>query len=281
MKPTLSDQIQQHFFNIYNKEFENPPLSFKEYLQERLFFITLTFNLTRNGLENNPRGALTEFGKLHFRVAQTLLGKKLQKKRTKQPLAYAFIDFEGTRSGRSSDIPEGRMPHVHAVMLLRSKPSSDFSARLRGAALSMSSVHSIDVQGYDAKKGLVGSLASYCMKGYLQTPKSYANREDLWDIFPKWISGTKAQDGTPSELPKQAWHGYLASEAEADKKKKNATLISYPRHLRGFAQNRFGGHQTQRLRTYGGKVGAASRVRVLSSAECKAVETDLKKQGKI
>ena len=145
----------------------------------------------------------------------------------------------------------------------------------------MPSVHTIDVQGYDAKKAFVGSLTSYCMKGYMQTPKSYAGREDLWDVFPKWISGTRAQDRTPSKPSKQPWQGYLASEAEADKKKKNATLMSYPRALRGFAQNRYGGHQTQRLRTYGGRFGAASRVRVLSPDECVVVETDLKRQGKI
>jgi hypothetical protein len=58
-------------------------------------------------------------------------------------------------------------------------------------------------------------------------------------------------------------------------------IHSYPRRLRGFSQNRFGGQQSQNLRTYGGKFGATGPVRRLNSKERKAVEADLKKRGVI
>jgi hypothetical protein len=44
-------------------------------------------------------------------------------------------------------------------------------------------------------------------------------------------------------------------------------LSSYEPELRGPAQNRWGGQQTQRLRTYGGRFGAANDGRSLSEDE--------------
>ena len=42
-------------------------------------------------------------------------------------------------------------------------------------------------------------------------------------------------------------------------KKKNQTkLQDYPVHLRGLSNNRWGGHQTSRLRGFGNNYGAAS-----------------------
>lgn len=68
---------------------------------------------------------------------------------------------------------------------------------------------------------------------------------------------------------------------QTSKPKKKLTVNSYPRELRGLSQNRFGGQQAQRLRTYGGKFGAASSVRRLNSKERRAVEAGLKKRGVI
>jgi hypothetical protein len=67
--------------------------------------------------------------------------------------------------------------------------------------------------------------------------------------------------------------------AMISRKLKKPTISSYPPELRGLSQNRFGGHQTQRLRTYGGSFGPASPVRRLSSKERQAVEQDLIRRG--
>ena len=62
-------------------------------------------------------------------------------------------------------------------------------------------------------------------------------------------------------------------------KKLKPTVNSYSRDLRGPSQNRFGGHQSQNLRTYGGKRGPAGPVKVFTLEERKAVEEDLRKGG--
>lgn len=54
----------------------------------------------------------------------------------------------------------------------------------------------------------------------------------------------------------------------------------YPRHLQGFATNRWGGHALQREVGFkGAKYGAASRVRHLSPQEKKKIEESLRKRG--
>jgi hypothetical protein len=67
--------------------------------------------------------------------------------------------------------------------------------------------------------------------------------------------------------------------SKTQKDKKMLYVRDYPRELRGFSQNRFGGQRTQRLRTYGGKFGTASPVRQLKADEIKSIEDDLKKNG--
>ena len=51
------------------------------------------------------------------------------------------------------------------------------------------------------------------------------------------------------------------------KPNRKLTLNDYPAHLQGPPQNKYGGHQTQRLRTYGGKFGPASQVKIFTEAE--------------
>jgi hypothetical protein len=62
-------------------------------------------------------------------------------------------------------------------------------------------------------------------------------------------------------------------------RKHKPTLNSYSPELRGFAQNRFGGHQTQHLRSYGGSFGPAGPCKRLGPEETKAIEEDLRKRG--
>jgi len=55
-------------------------------------------------------------------------------------------------------------------------------------------------------------------------------------------------------------------------KKGNPTLDDYPSELRGFAQNRWGGQQTQRLRHYRGKFGPASECKKLTREEIEKLD---------
>jgi hypothetical protein len=60
------------------------------------------------------------------------------------------------------------------------------------------------------------------------------------------------------------------------RKPKRQKLENYPAHLRGLAQNRWGGHQTNNLRTYGGKFGGAGPVKVFTADEIKALEAQIR-----
>ena len=55
---------------------------------------------------------------------------------------------------------------------------------------------------------------------------------------------------------------------------RRVTLNDYPQHLQGLPQNKYGGHQTQRLRTYGGKFGPAGPVKIFTEAERQAWQLD-------
>jgi hypothetical protein len=62
---------------------------------------------------------LKVFEYLHFKIAKHCLGSNLQRKLQYQPLALAYVDFEGTRRGASVDPLQSTWAHVHAVMFVR------------------------------------------------------------------------------------------------------------------------------------------------------------------
>jgi hypothetical protein len=70
---------------------------------------------------------------------------------------------------------------------------------------------------------------------------------------------------------------------KSDKKRKpKQTTNSYPQHLRGLPQNRWGGHRTQRQRGFPGwSRGAAGPVKHYTKEECEVVELDMKRRGLI
>lgn len=70
---------------------------------------------------------------------------------------------------------------------------------------------------------------------------------------------------------KPSWRIYLDEERKKYRKKRKQVNDFSP-HLRGFPQNRYGGHQAQNLRTYRGKFGGAGPCRSLSREEIKRLE---------
>jgi hypothetical protein len=131
-----------------------------------------------------------------------MLGNHLGRKRQQQPLTYVFVDFEGTRSSKPvQDILKSKFPHVHAVMLVPPKcmnpvspkqssiphPKSFYRAIRDPAVFWLPSIRDphrdFQVEQFDPAESSLEKLISYCMKGYLQVPHSYAGREDLWGVF--------------------------------------------------------------------------------------------------
>ena len=75
----------------------------------------------------------------------------------------------------------------------------------------------------------------------------------------------------------KTWGDILALDESKPNKDR---LESLPKHLRGPAQNRHGGHQTRKIKPLkGSKFGPASEGRSLSKEEIEKFESDLRSKG--
>src|SRR5262249_41213753 len=119
--------IRDHFRVIHNDYKADFP-EFSQFLEQHLFFVTASFDLRRaTNFRSSGPTQLTEFRKLHFEISRYLLGPKLNRKRKLQPMTYAFMDFEGSRHGRS-DPTHSELPHIHALILVAPKHLEKFNA---------------------------------------------------------------------------------------------------------------------------------------------------------
>ena len=122
---TYSDAIIEHFEMVYTNYKHQFP-SFEKFLEEHLFFITVSFDCRKaSGSGPKANAQLNEFRNLHFKIAQFVHGNKLNRKRKSQTLTYAFVDFEGSRQGRS-DLFHSQLPHVHALALVKPEHLPEF-----------------------------------------------------------------------------------------------------------------------------------------------------------
>jgi hypothetical protein len=86
----------------------------------------------------------------------------------------------------------------------------------------------------------------------------------------------ESENHRSKKRPKDPWVTLVAQLKTNSAPKVN----SYSRDLRGTAQNRFGGHQTQRLRGFkGSRLGPANAGRLLKGQELQAAIEELKKRG--
>jgi hypothetical protein len=182
----LQNAILEHFATLYS-QYNSNSNTFDTFIAEHLFFITVSFRPSRTSQsQSRPALQLRQFGKLHFHISKYILGNNLNRKRREQPLTYAFVDCEGSRFG-SSDPYHCELPHVHALSLVRPRHlekfrEATFEPRLRA---SMPSLKNIQIELFSPLKGNIENLISYSMKGHRQTLSSYADREDLWALFPR------------------------------------------------------------------------------------------------
>ena len=177
--------IRKHFEIIYGG-YKDQYSSFNQFLEQNLFFVTVSFRVEKtNFCSSKQQNELREFRRLHFKISEYLLGNNLNRKRTLQPLTYAFVDFEGSRQGRSDPI-YSELPHIHALVLVRPEHLALFKSPLLVPRLRswVSSINDIEIKNFSEKEGTFENLASYCMKGHKQTSPFYSEREDLWAILP-------------------------------------------------------------------------------------------------
>jgi hypothetical protein len=129
--------------------------------------------------------------------------------------------------------------------------------------LSGSGLRSCDIRHLPSFDDIARS-AAYSAKSSARMSELYPDDYLLIAPFhPKCFT----QSGSRSECRKNRSHGERSSAWAPEK------INYYEPKLRGPAQNRWGGHQTQRLRTYGGKFGAANKGRRLTSEEIKEWES--------
>jgi hypothetical protein len=177
--------LKHHFQTVHDEhQLEYP--DFLSFLEQHLFFITTMFHPVTVSVTSSGSHPLNEFGKLYFNIAKELLGNNLDRKRLHQPFTYAFVDFEGTRSCKSSvDILKSEL-HVHAVTLVRPQHLRRFkSIQQMIPAFEPNSIVNTKIISFTQAQPSLDHLISYCMKGPQKVPTNFHGREDLWAFFPK------------------------------------------------------------------------------------------------
>lgn len=185
MKLLSAKLIIEHFQknHLASQQIRIPSL--RKPFEQHVFFVTVSFQRDYKDPDGISANQLSQFRRLYFSISKYLLNNNLNRKRAQQPLTYAFVDYEGSRV-RNSDALHNSMPHIHALMLLNPKHLDLFNSLLAERKLQvwMPSIRRLEVDCFDPTKGDLLTLASYCMKGYEQTPVNYSKREDLWALLP-------------------------------------------------------------------------------------------------
>jgi hypothetical protein len=187
--------VARHFRQVHDDRVARIGSLEKISIEPNLFFITATFypsrigitcssSLNQDGVTIDRRpGALKEFGLSYFKIAKYLLGKHLGRKATYQPLAYAFLDFEGTRFWRGS---AGTNIHVHAVALIHPSTAGRFSmVAMNPEHFKTERMQRLRIERFDPGKSGLEELSSYASKGARSFIRR--DRDELWDIFPATI----------------------------------------------------------------------------------------------
>lgn len=173
--------IRQHFKNSFLANRDDDRESFEQYLQKNLYFVTVSF---RNSFKNN-RFVLDRYGKLHFELMRSLYGSKLSKKKNQQPITYAFVDFDSTRTGRVVDPYFAVYPHIHALMLVKPKQHELFDGvefQLNRLSKEFGLGAICDVRKFQDEESLP-ILISYASKG-LESVRA-SQQADFWGLIPR------------------------------------------------------------------------------------------------
>lgn len=188
-----ADRVADHFIAEYadhavhqHKASGSIP-TFEQFLSEHLFVVGVT--MTNAKLLSPFKGVgvpFNEFGKIYYEMTSRLLGNNLDRKRPRQPLMYAFIDFEGSRAKGKASLSLAANPHIHGLMLVRPETRNLFDPlHLPVFAAARAPGINIHITPFDSQRKPLDTVIDYAMKGYLETPTSFHGREDLWRIFPK------------------------------------------------------------------------------------------------
>lgn len=190
---TLRDEQQSNieaFFHQRHDEHRSEYPDWIEFLERCLLFITIGSGTRSAGVNagHRCRATLNDFGKLHFWLSTQALGNNLHRKRRHQPLAFAYVDFEGSRSPGMLNVASREHPHVHALMLVRPQ-----HVDLVADALLQLPTHlrrmNVRADRFSIEEGGLERLASYANKGFTRSPSDHKDHDFLSEFFPKWTPG--------------------------------------------------------------------------------------------
>jgi hypothetical protein len=119
-----------------------------------------------------------------YAMLRKLLKHRVNEQINRQPLTYAFVDFEGGGTRKGAAAMSG--PHVHGVMLFEPSTTQKFAEISSSADLSlgMHTVTNIQIDAFKIGRKRSANMIAYAMKSYNNTSHSLSFREELWTMLP-------------------------------------------------------------------------------------------------
>lgn len=167
-----------------NYELWKPDTQDTEY-ENYLYFVTLKLGYGYKGNSINfGDPTFEQFNGFYHRLCMSILETKTTHHRNRWPIAFAFLDVDGTKI--APYVPEGCLSdfHIHAILMIHpsTKRRCDafiLSGKIEELATKWRGVSAIEMQPYDSEKGSVENLISYSSKF---VSRGY---EDQWKAYPE------------------------------------------------------------------------------------------------
>ncbi len=212
-----------------------------------LHFLTLHLNRIGANIIGSHGGIIagTSFDQFVGRFYRTLMGSHYERKHKWLPVIAACLDLPWTREFRTRGLPSKSLRglHFHCIIAVPPRTKRGVRESIETAAQTSRFTSPYLTEILDLQS--LTKILSYCFKLIDRFPRDHGGTESLWTVHPKsWL-----------EL-----NSKIARSSRVVKRKnenKQCTLMDYPKELRGLPQNKWGGHRTKRLRTYGRKDGCS------------------------
>ncbi len=174
----LNDTLNFNFRNW------NPDTKDNEY-EKFLYFVTLklSYGYKSNSIHlGDP--VFKQFNGFYHRLCMSILETKPTHHRDRWPIAFAFLDVDGTKT--APYVPDWCLSgfHIHAILMIHpsTKKRCDAfirSGKIEGYAKKWQGVSAIEMQPYDPEKGTVENLISYSSKFVSR------GHDDHWRAYPE------------------------------------------------------------------------------------------------
>ena len=174
LKNTLKDNFQIWKTDEKNNEYE-----------QYSYFVTLKLGYGYKGNSSSlGYPAFKQFNGFYHRLCMAILETKPTYHKDRWPIAFAFLDVDGTKV--APYVPNWCLSgfHIHTVLMIHpsTKERCDAfisSGKIEEFAKKWQGVSDIEMEPYDPKKGTVENLISYSSKFVSR------GHNDCWKIYPE------------------------------------------------------------------------------------------------